>query len=406
MPLSAAAKKYAQQKYGPNWAFAKRSGVSAEEIRRRKVEAAAAVAEPAVESGGLAAYRDRTAAPSGIFVLPEVMILNILSNLEFLELIRLRGTTTRARAFIDAHLPQIYAEKRRQDSSLPEVEFLPRGAPDRDRRNLEMFQDQFDRNAKNFDFSITAHIARWTNPETWEIEDEMDYDGMDSIYYTGNLYNAVLVKLRKKHSGSFFERDGNEYHSLGNINITVDTNLNSLENATPVAFPDWIRNIEFVVGEWERHLISFDVTEEEQAQELAPIADKVEQAVKRLLRDQKRQNHQIQIKVAIASYGTLLMMKGWNAIAESHMTVREYRAKLQRQIAATNGHQRRQWERFLPNFDRMFANMVETHEGRLILNEDSTIYQLAYADRHDFEYLGGSPLYWHGASIVRKVRLA
>ena len=421
MPLSAAAKKWARQKYGANWAFAKKSGVSPEEIRRRKIEAENAVAAPvrSLESegessddedifapyGGLAAYRDRTAAPlqSGIFDMPEVIVLNIVSNLDFLEILRLRGTSTKARAFIDDHLPQIYAEKRRKDPSLPEVEFLPRGAPDRDRRNLELFQDQLDRNRDVFKKTVSVHMFRKLGDyEEWGVEAEMDYDGMGYWYEPGNLVNAVTRKLREDHPAQFFVRDGIQYSPI--VNLTVNTDLRSLEQANPVVFPKTIRNITFLVGEWENHFIDFDVTEEKQVDELKPLADKVEKAVRRLLRDQEREGRQIQIKVAVASYRQLLMMKGWDAIAESDMTVREYRAEMQRRIAATSGHQRRQWERLMPNFDRSFRSMVENHGPRLILNEYSTIYQLAYADRHDFEYEGGSPN-WAGASIVRKIRL-
>lgn len=419
MPLSAAAKKWARQKYGANWAFAKKSGVSPEEIRRRKIEAENAVAAPVrrkVESegessddenifapyGGLAAYRDRTAAPlqSGIFDMPEVIVLNIVSNLDFLEILRLRGTSTKARAFIDDHLPQIYAEKRRKDPSLPEVEFLPRGAPDRDRRNLELFQDQLDRNRDVFHKTVSVHMSRKQGDyEVWMVEDEWDYDGMDYWYEQGNLVNAITRKLREDHPAQFFVRDGLPYSS--NVNLTVNMDLRDLEQANPVVFPRTYRNITFLVGEWENHFIDFDVTEEQQVDELKPLADKVEKAVRRLLRDQGREGRQIQIRVAVASYGQLLNMKGWDAIAESDMTVREYRAEMQRRIAAANGHQRQQWERFVPYFDQEFNHMAADHEK---VDENTTISKLARLDRHNFEYNGGSPN-WGGASIVRKIRL-
>ena len=390
MPLSAAAKKWAREKWGPNWAFAKKSGVSSEEIKRRKLEAA--------QHAG--AYRDRTVQLDSnfIFDMPDVMILNILSNLDFLEILRMRQTSRKGRDFIDDHLTQIYADKRRQDASLPRVEFLPLGAPERERRNLEIFQDQFDRNRDVFESYVTAEIERVGEHEEWMVEAEMDYDGMGYYYSEGNLVDAVILKLRHAYPESFFERDGLNYSPI--VNLTVETTLTSLERAKPCVFPDWIRNITFLVGNSDK-LISFDKNEEQQAAELKPIADKLEQAVRRLLRMQKRQGRQIQIKVAIADYVWLFKTNGFRAIAERNMTVRDYRAEIERRIAAGGAEQ---WQDFLPEFNSYLEDFYHDEE----VTDDTKISTLARIDIHGSYYgddgMAPSPS-WGGASVVRKVRL-
>ena len=349
--------------------------------------------------GGLAEYRTRFAVPHSrysnfIFDMPDVLILIVLSKLDFLAILRMRQTGRKGRAFIDESLARIYAVFRRQDPSLPPVGFLPLGAPDRDRRNLELFQDQFDPNRDCFTTEVVVTIEQTGCYEDWSVEAEMDTDGMGCYHVPGTLVTAVILKIGEEYHLNR-SRDGIYHGPI--FNLTVETDLRSLEEARSCIFPDWIRNITFVVGDYERR-ISFDVTEDDQVAELAPIADKVERAVRRLLRYQTRRGRQVVIKVAIAGYESLLRLNGFSAIAEKKMTVKKYRAKVERRVAAGGSDQ---WRGLLREFDSRFRDMVE-HHGSPQINEDTKIWRIA---RLDDDPMGYGPS-WGGASIVRKVRLA
>lgn len=341
------------------------------------------------------ANRDRTAAPppngdAVIFDMPEVIVLNMLSNLNFLEIIRLRTTMKKARTFIDDHLPLIYAELRRQDPSLPPGNFLPRGARDRENRNFEWFQDQF----RVF---ISAEVKLYENHEDWSVFNKK-IESSTGFFEEPRLIDAIKAKLHEEYPDSFFERDGQFYHSV--VNIVLDTDAYDLKEARkPVFFPSWIRNITFLSRSY--NTISLDNDEEAQVAELEPVADEFVRAVRQFMSASSATPRAIKIKVAMAHYGSCLKWRGFDAIAEKDMTVREYRAHVQDLIAAGN----RQWKEFLPVFDSSFQDAVKKHGEKV--NEDTQIGEISRLNRDKdfYRYHGGAP-YWVGASIVRDVRLA
>lgn len=338
------------------------------------------------------ANRDRTAAPpqngdAVIFDMPEVIVLNILSNLNFLEIIRLRTTMDRARMFIDDHLPLIYAELRRQDPSLAPGNFLPRGAPDREYRNFEWFQDQFQ-------VFISASLNLYENREDWSVFDKQ-FESSTAFFEEPRLIDAIEAKLHEEYPDSFFERDGQFYHSV--VNIVLDTDAYDLQEARkPVFFPGWIRNITFLSRSY--NTISLDNDEEAQVAELEPVADEFARAVRQFMSAASTFPRVIKIMVAMAHYGSCLKWRGFSAIAEKDMTVRQYRAHVQQLIAEGN----RQWKEFLPVFDSSFQDSVKKHGGKV--NEDTQIGEISRLNRdEDFYSLHAGPPYWVGASIVREL---
>ena len=116
-----------------------------------------------------------------------------------------------------------------------------------------------------------------------------------------------------------------------------------------------------------------------------------------MLAGQTRRGHQFEIEVAIADYSTIFEMNGWSAIADDHLTVKEYRERVKGLMATSE-----QWRKFLPNFNEAFDTILQTRQGRGI-TADTKIREIIRIDDHYYER--GSPHYWGGTKVTRKVRI-